>query len=428
MPDEPQTRRTLRVREYGSVATELTTDQAVALALVKPDVLDVRPTGKPGEYRLRTGGFVGTLMAADVTVVIEPKVSLTTLLYLVSGSIADVQWFEDQHSRTATDDLATILYAMYTRLLQRSVRAGLVRDYQHRHDRVMRVQGRIDFAELAATPHRPFPAPCDFDEFTSDTLLNRYLKAAARDAVTAANLPGPVRRLLRAQLAAMAEVEDVVPAPHDLDGHVFTRLDRHYEAPAKMARLILSRRSVSERRGIVQGDSFLIDMSTVFEDHVAEGLRRRMPSGIEVEREPHTPFDRNGHLRMKPDIVFTHDRRTVHVADVKYKLLKNARARAGDLYQALAYTTVLDVPRASLVYADREGGRPPKLLRVVNSPTTIETHELSLQGQPANIERALDSLAEELHPHLTREPASAMRRRVDVMLRRRTHAAARRLA
>jgi len=134
----------------------------------------------------------------------------------------------------------------------------------------------------------------------------------------------------------------------------------------------------------------------VFEDHVSDGLRRRMPAGMDVEREPGTHFDRDRHLTMKPDIVFTRDRRPVHVADVKYKLLERGRGRSGDLYQAHAYSSVMGLPVASLLYAEREGGPPPKRIRVVNSDTVIETHELSLLGRPAQVEQALDHLAQRL--------------------------------
>lgn len=152
------------VREYGTTVARLSDREGLALSLIAPDVLDVRPTGTTGEFRLRTGGVVGTLVAGGVTVRIRPKVRLDTLLYLLSGSLDDVSWFRDQYAREATDDLSTALYAMYARLLGRALRAGLVRSYRARHERVNRARGRIDFSELAATPHRPpVPAPCHFD-------------------------------------------------------------------------------------------------------------------------------------------------------------------------------------------------------------------------------------------------------------------------
>nr|WP_238443911.1 McrC family protein [Salsipaludibacter albus] len=401
--------RVIELREHGSSLEHLNPDQGHALTLVAPDVLDVRPTRRPGEYRLRAGGVVGTLVVGGVTVRIRPKVRLSTLLYLLSGSLDAVTWFDQEYGRSPTDDLASVLYAMYARLLGRSLQAGLVHSYRHRHDRVTRVQGRLDFGELARTPHRPpVPAPCDFDEFTADTDLNRFLKAAAVDAAVDRNLPRGIRRLLRGHLAAMHEVSDGAPRPESLDGHVFTRLDRHYATPARLARLILARRFIAEHAGVAHGDTFLVDMSTVFEDHVAEGLRRRMPDDVTVEREPRTAFDRDRHLVMKPDIVFFRNRRPVHVADVKYKLLEGGRGRSGDLYQAHAYSTVMGLPASSLLYAEREGGPPPKHVEVIGSGTAIETHELALRGTPTDVEAALDRLAEALRPHL-RSPADRSR-------------------
>jgi 5-methylcytosine-specific restriction enzyme subunit McrC len=401
----------LVLREYERVVLDLNAAQASALQSSSGGALAVEPTATPGSYLVRANNLVGTVIAGDLQVGIRPKIPLRNLLYLLGVGFADIRWWERSFPYERQLELLPAVLAFFARSLQRSLAAGLLRSYRWHEERIRTVRGRIDFHAQLGRPGDRTAIACRYEEYTADNLLNRYLRAAVRRALLVPDVPSALRRLMLAELVRFEEVEDVVVRADAIDGYVHSRLDDHYRTPLALARLILEGGTIVDRAGATAAGSFLIDMNRLFEDFVAERLRRHLHPHLRLDREPTVRFDRAGRVKTKPDIVLRDSHgRVVHVADVKYKLSGSGLARNDDYYQLLSYATILRQPEGSLLYHDAgDGDPPPRTIEVRETDIALTTYRLNLAGNLDSVENELRRLAEALRTVAARESASTVR-------------------
>jgi 5-methylcytosine-specific restriction enzyme subunit McrC len=91
-------------------------------------------------------------------------------------------------------------------------------------------------------------------------------------------------------------------------------------------------------------------------------------------------FDEAGQVRLRPDIVWKIRGSAVAVIDAKYKAEKPAGYPNADLYQLLAYCTVLGLRSGHLVYA--QGNEKPARHVVRRSGIEIFCHAVDLDQEP----------------------------------------------
>ncbi len=389
------TDRVIALREHQGVEHELTRPQAAALQATASRLLTLEVTAGVDRYRVVAGSVVGTAHVAGVQVLVRPKIPLRNLLYLLGAGYDDIRWWEETFPYDREQELLPAFLAFFARSLQRALGAGLLRTYRWEDERLPTIRGRIDFAEQLRRPGLALPIPCRYEEFTADNRLNRYLRAAVRRALFVPEVPAALRSVLQAELARFEEVQDTAVGVDELDGYVHTRLDDHYRTPLALARILLAGGTISDRRGSTGAGTFAIDMNRLFEDFVAERLRRHLAPELVLEREPVTALDVDRKVHAKPDIVIRRSGgRIAHVADVKYKLSGSGFARNPDYYQLLAYATVMKQPAGTLIYHDAGGDdRLPTRIEVRNSPVALTTYRLDLRGDLREVEQQLLALA-----------------------------------
>lgn len=96
---------------------------------------------------------------------------------------------------------------------------------------------------------------------------------------------------------------------------------------------------------------------------------------------------------MRPDLVWMTPAGTVRaVIDAKYKAERPAGFPDADLYQMLAYCTVLGLKDGHLVYA--KGNEPIRIHRVARADVQLHCHALDLGLPPAELLAQVDLLAE----------------------------------
>lgn len=99
-------------------------------------------------------------------------------------------------------------------------------------------------------------------------------------------------------------------------------------------------------------------------------------------------------VSMQPDLVFRdahgNDR---YVADIKYKLATDARARSDDYYQLLAYTTAMDLPAGMLIYCRHADDADHRTVVVRNAPKRLVVRTIDLTGSPDSVESEMTGLA-----------------------------------
>ena len=149
-------------------------------------------------------------------------------------------------------------------------------------------------------------------------------------------------------------------------------------------------------------NGFLLDMPRLFEDFVTVALREALVSayGGRVHDQDRNHFDEAGQVGLRPDIVWKIRGSPVAVIDAKYKAEKPAGYPNADLYQLLAYCTVLGLRSGHLVYA--KGNEKPVRHVVRRSGIEIFCHAVDLDQEPGVLISQMCDLAQTIASvHLT---------------------------
>ena len=151
--------------------------------------------------------------------------------------------------------------------------------------------------------------------------------------------------------------------------------------------------SVEHEFGAVAVNGFLLDMPKLFEDFVTVALREALvPTyGGRVADQDRNHFDEAGQVFLRPDIVWKIRGSAVAVIDAKYKAEKPAGYPNADLYQLLAYCTVLGLRNGHLVYA--KGNALPAHHIVRHSGVEIFCHAIDLGSEPSVLLAQMHDLA-----------------------------------
>ncbi len=385
-----QSARQLLLKEH-DVARGVTLSAVEAEALARAGArLRLRPEAG-GTWSVGTAHVVGTFALPTLRVVIEPKIPIRRLLYLLCFGMRSIAWLQTVRAEGASD-LLSFMQHLYAEALERALRGGLVHEYRERYGPVTVVRGAVDHYGLVARRFGVFPpVDCRYQDFTADTEPNRRLLAAAiiltrsteRDASATARLGSFIER--------MSEVENVEPEK----GLPALRLDRRYArygAAPTLADLILRFSSVELRAGTTASLGFLADMNLAFEDFVIEGLREALgPRASRWRRKPTVHLDVEATVELKPDLIWwSRGGRPALVLDAKYKVSDDGENV--DLYQMVAYCRALGAPIGVLVYASAK----ERTITVPNGGPLIHVLRCEPDGEPGELRHRLSALASAL--------------------------------
>ncbi|MHB9757465.1 McrC family protein [Streptomyces sp. BYX5S] len=393
--------------EYGDTVS-VPLDAAVGRALVASRFLDsVAPDPeRPGHWRLRAGNQVGAVRLPGGTVLrIAPKTPVGRLFFLLGFSLNPAgAWRDSREGAVGTgahDDVVPALAYAVERQIDGALRQGVLQGYREVAESALVVRGRLREAEqirrhFGRTP----PVEIVYDAYTADTAENRILRAAVERLLRLPHVPGPVRRRLAHQRVRLADAGPLVRG-QELPLWQPSRLNSRYQPALRLAEAVLRSTSPEHRPGPLALDGFLLDMNKLFEDFVTVALREALREhGLTARLQDVHHLDLGGRVRMKPDlVVYAADGRTpVAVVDAKYKTEKPYKSDGypnADLYQALAYATVLGLREAHLVYA---AGRLPERATEVRGTGGLRLlqHSLDLTSEPAALLRTFRELAARL--------------------------------
>lgn len=383
--------RTIELREYQTTRARLTNSEV--RQLLATGLVDVKPLSGEGEYELRAGSVVGTVVLASIQLLIRPKVGLKNLFFLLGHSVDLASWAEERFPYEREPDyLLKSVAHIFEAEVGRAARRGLARGYQGRHETLPTLRGRIDMAaQIRARQGMPFPLECAFEEYTEDTDMNRIVKAALGRCLRIPSLDPNLVRMLRFRYRIF---EDVAPLDRRF-GSVpevsFTRLSEHWRPATELARLILSEESVRDKAGKTFGTSFTVDMNKLFERFVEKMVRREAKAaGLRLDSQAKRKLSAD--ISMKPDLVLRAGSVDLAVGDAKYKEPGNGRPPNEDLYQLLAYCVSLGLGSGVLIYS----GSLTKQYLVNRANITLEAVGVDLTGSPEDIEVSGRSAARRL--------------------------------
>ena len=369
-------------------AAELRTLQTSELSI------GIVPTGDvESEYYLTPGSTVGAVEIGDLSVLIKPKIPIPQLLslvcYAMSRFVPQRGLFDYPREYALPDVLALALASAARRAFSR----GLLRGYRTEEEALHTVRGRIMFAEQIRRRHGvALPIEVRYDEFTDDIPANRLVKAAAYR-LGGMRLRWPAARTGLGWVAAMLDNVSLMEFPPNAVPEVrFDRLNEHYQEVIALSRLVLRHSAFESGRGQVRASGFLMDMNAVFQELVTVALREALGvSERELRESSIRTLDKEGQVRLRPDLTWWDGGACTFVGDAKYKNIAGERVPNADVYQLLAYVTALDLPGGMLVYA--EGEADTATYRVRHSGKRLEVTALDLSGTLDDVLRRVDDIA-----------------------------------
>ena len=253
----------------------------------------------------------------------------------------------------------------------------------------------------------PLPLEIRHDEFTTDIPENRILRTACERMLAVPRVDAESQRMLRLLLRDFSEVTPILrgdPAPEWQP----SRLNVRYHSALRLAELVLRATSVEHESGGIAINGFLLDMPKLFEDFVTTALREALVAtyGGRVQGQERNYLDEASQVVLRPDIVWKIRGSAVAVIDAKYKAEKPAGYPNADLYQLLAYCTVLGLPNGHLVYA--KGNEEPVRHVVRRSGVEISCHAVDLSLAPEMLMSQIRDLARTIaSAHLAAAPSSS---------------------
>jgi 5-methylcytosine-specific restriction enzyme subunit McrC len=383
----------LDLDELGPAAEiALTPDQGRLLAA--SGVVSAMPSPYvPGRWIVGPAVKVGAARVGDVVVRIKPKVEIARLLFLLGYSSHGAAWQESSVDVGEAPDLVPAIAHALWRQVSRAIHQGLLPGYVTCEESSPVLRGRLlESAQLARHHGQPLPLEIRYDEFTVDIPENQILRTACERMLLVPRVEAESSRMLRRLLRDFADVRsiqrgDPVPAWQP------ARINARYHTALRLAELVLRATSAEHAAGAVAVNGFLLDMPQLFEDFVTVALREAIEElhGGRVVAQSRHYLDEAGRVLLKPDIVWRVGGKVAAVIDAKYKAAKPSGFPNADLYQLLAYCTVLRLRVGHLVYA--AGNEQPARYVVRQAGTEIICHALNLSEPPDTLLMGVNHLS-----------------------------------
>lgn len=230
--------------------------------------------------------------------------------------------------------------------LDRLIKRGLRFDYQRVEEELPYLRGQLDVAkQVRLPPGKQHFFQLRHDVFIPDRPENRVLRYVLERVFYATQNPDNWR--LASELrGVLHEVPSSLDAELDFRCWRNNRLMAHYQAVRPWCELILKERLPMAVAGDWSGISLLFPMEKLFERYVETCLRRSLPRGAKLVRQPAREYlcqhDGGQMFRLEPDLLLEYGGRR-WILDTKWKRLNGADKQAkyglsqADFYQMLAY-------------------------------------------------------------------------------------------
>jgi 5-methylcytosine-specific restriction enzyme subunit McrC len=385
---------TIELDELG-LPLELPLSAQEGQALAFSGVVSAVPSPyRPGIWLLGAAGKVGAAQIGSMEVFIRPKVEIARLLFLLGYAEHGNAWQQDTVRVADSADLIPVIAQALWRQTESAIHQGLLPGYVLVEESSQVLRGRLrESAQLHAYHGLPLPLEIRHDEFTIDIPENQILRTSCERMLSIPRVDSESQQMLRRLLRDFGDVT-VIPRGSPTPSWEPTRLNARYHAALRLASLVLDATSVEHETGNVAVNGFLLDMPSLFERFVTVALREAITRrfGGRVEGQVRYHLDQAGQVPLRPDIVWKVSGTPAAVIDAKYKAEKPAGYPNADLYQLLAYCTILGLPVGHLVYA--RGNASPARHVIRQSGIEILCHAIDLSQLPEQLIGQMSDLAE----------------------------------
>jgi 5-methylcytosine-specific restriction endonuclease McrBC regulatory subunit McrC len=304
----------------------------------------------PDGVQLCTRQYVGVVEVGDVTVEIYPKLDSALIDSYgtqpppgsIETTMSNLFWMleESEHrnlieSSTAhLEESPTSFFDLFAFLLGKhllpELEHGVAHSYVPLQGDLRSVRGRIGLVEQVTRHWNRFDKVfCSWDEFTSNTALNRLFKCACRFLSTRVRYLQASHLLMNCE-TLLDEVEDVHPstALRDVENLRFDRPLQRYRLAFDLSKRLLS--GIGHNLGAGEANTFvfLIDMNKLFENYVRAVLQSHFKTAIEDQKYVGSLLRvQPGSMFQKADYFWTQGT-TCWIGDAKYKHLAKGQLQS----------------------------------------------------------------------------------------------------
>ncbi|MEW2481728.1 restriction endonuclease [Mycobacterium sp. NPDC049093] len=377
----------------GEAAVPVVLTSAEYHAVRRVGIATATPTLSPGVYDVAAARKVGAVAIGDRHLIVRPKITdLNRLLFLLGYAQNPNIWRDEPIGLTHADELLPGVAEAFARLATHALEQGLLQGYRTIADTLPVLRGRVLAGEQMNRLYGlPVPIAVEYDDFTVDIAENQLLAMATLRLLTMPRISEPARLLLRRLRRTLADIT-VPPRGSAIPRWHSSRLNARYESALRLAEIVLAAESFEHHLGDVTVTGYMFDMWRIFEDFVTVALRESMNArGWRSQTQAALHLDELRQIDMRPDLLAHSANGSTVVVDAKYKAERPDGFPNADLYQMLAYCTVLGLDDGHLVYA--KGNEPVATHTVQHSGVTIHCHALDLAVPPAELLQQVEKLA-----------------------------------
>lgn len=340
---------------------------------------------------ITTCAHVGIIRFADFQLNILPKIigeedslCLENLMFMLRYTRKlEIHSMDSAEISQTKQPFLEVLIAHYANILLNALQRHIPHQYETQEDNLPTVKGRILFAKNhlvnAANLARTY---CQFDEFTSDNLLNQTLKFVSHALQKLTSVSQTRQKLLKIN----AVYEDVTLRPvayAETQKIILNRNQAIFKEPLELAQMFLQNSTISLHNHTFTNLAILFDMNKLFEEFVATALEQAFPGQVKIQNKLKIIEDIDGipgtSYTIRPDILFGKDT----IIDTKYKRLSlpEDKPSEADIYQMLAYNRFYNRKNIILCYPMTDEYYP--------RTTILEKKSISLMLLTLNIHQLL---------------------------------------
>lgn len=295
-------------------------------------------------WALTAQGWVGIIPLPDGGEIwLTPKVPIYNLLGMLAYAYR-LDWQSGMVQVNTLPDMLAALADMLGQLVLARVQKGLHQAYVPQQKQLSFIRGRIQ-PTITLSPK----IQCQYESFQADVPENQVIRYTLACLLRG----GWVKREATAVWRAYRLLQPVIshrPFTAAECAFTYTPLNQDYQPIHALCQLFLSYLTPIHQQGESLMLPFLIEMSSLYEQFVAEWLRQNLPAGWRVQAQEHVQLaNKNSPVSYFIDLVlYDPQNKAVAVLDTKYKAPKQAGNQ--DINQISMYGTIKDVPTAVLVY------------------------------------------------------------------------------
>ena len=388
----------------------LTPEQGRSLA--RSGVVNAAPSPYgPGVWQIGPAGKVGAARIGDIEIHIKPKVPIARLLFLAGYSQHAAAWRPETVAVAEADDLVPAVAQALWRQTERATHQGLLPGYILVEESSQVLRGRLRESEQLHR-HHGLPLPLEIRTTSSPSTSPK-----TRSCGPPASGCSPFRAWMPSPSACCGACSATSPTSHRCPAAIRSLPGRqHGSTPATTQRCALlssscARPPLSTNSGAwpsTASCSTCPSCSRTSSPWPCARRSSRRTAGAWPIRTG-TTSTRPGRWSCGPTSCGRYAGSAVAVIDAKYKAEKPAGYPNADLYQLLAYCTVLGLRNGHLVYA--KGNAVPAHHIVRHSGVEIFCHAIDLGPEPSVLLAQMHDLADRVaatrfHGTLSALPAS----------------------